>query len=187
MSRFAYIVILCLAFISIYVATIFDAPRVWLGAQFEITPLIIAYIALRGTAGEAAFASAFGGLLMDSVSMNPLGVSILPLFLISLVLQSSREIMVVESTYTQFIVGLCTGAAGPIMTIMVLGIVDGPEMLLGWVSFWHLTWLSLPCGILAPFLFKLMDKLNTMVTYPRYPQISESMVRGNREIKRGRH
>ena len=187
MNRFSYIVVLCIIFIGIFLATVINTPREWLGAQFEITPLIVAYVALRGSAGEAAFAAAFGGLFLDSLSMNPLGISILPLFLIAVVLQSSKEIMVVNSTYTQFIVGLCAGAASPVLTMFMMLLVDGPEPMLGWVTLWHLTRLSLPCGLLSPILFKTMDRLDGMLTYPSYPQISESMVSGNRQIKRGKH
>ena len=56
-------------------------PRraIWLGAQIDLLPALMVYAALNAGLPTVALLAVFGGLWFDTLSANPLGISILPL------------------------------------------------------------------------------------------------------------
>ena len=56
--------------------------RNMLAAQITLLPALMVYTSLTSEIGTVALLAVCGGLLRDSLAANPLGVSILPLFLI---------------------------------------------------------------------------------------------------------
>lgn len=156
--------------------------RNMLAAQITLLPALMVYTSLTSGIGTVALLAVCGGLLRDSPSENPLGVSILPLFLIGFFILWKRDLMLREHPFAQMALGMAAGAVFPLATLFLLfNLGQGP--LLGWTWLWQ--WLvgTLTGGVLAPLLFKLFDRLRRAFEYPAMRQTS---FREDREIKRGR-
>ena len=53
-------------------------------------------------------------MLFDSLSANPLGVSVLPLFLVGFLIYRQRELILRDQPFAQFVLGLGASAAVPV-------------------------------------------------------------------------
>ena len=82
MNPFQSILILVAAFLAVFAETALSAPRHLLGAQIDLLPAIMVYAALNTGLPTISLLAIFGGLSFDSLSANPLGISILPLFIV---------------------------------------------------------------------------------------------------------
>ena len=154
-----------------------------LGCSIDPMPAIM--VCAGFSTGPLAFAlvSVFGGLAFDSLSANPLGLSVLPFFLVAFTVYLCRSLVLGDHAYAQFLLGAAAGAAAPALSLLLL-LVIGYQPLFGWGSLVQLVLLAAIGGILTPLLFRLFDWMNKTLSYPRMP---ESAFRADREIKRGRN
>jgi cell shape-determining protein MreD len=185
MSRINLIVVLMAAFLCVYVQTAFQGFRNVIHAQFDLLPALMAYVALSADLVAVAILALVGGVLFDTLSANPLGVSILPLFFIGVILQARHDLILRDMTYAQFIVGCCVSASMPLMTLVGLWAM-GERPIVGLQTLWQWLVMALVGGGVTPFFFHLFDRLELALNYSAAPAFNESMARHNREIKRGR-
>ena len=92
----------------------FDLFRNWLGAQITLLPALMVYASLTSGIGTVALLAVCGGLWRDSLSADPLGVSILPLFLIGFIILWKRDLLLRENQFAQMALGLAAGAVFPL-------------------------------------------------------------------------
>jgi len=176
------IFILALAYAAAFLEGPFAFCRNLLGAQITLLPALMVYASLTSGIGTVALLAVCGGLLRDSPSENPLGVSILPLFLIGFIISWKRDLLLREHPFAQMALGMAAGAVFPLATLFLLfNLGQGP--VLGWMWLWQ--WLAgtLTGGVLTPLLFMLFDRLRRAF---EYPAMKQSSFREDREIKRGR-
>lgn len=185
MSRINLIVILMAAFLCVYAQTAFQGLRNVINAQIDLLPALMVYVALSADIVAVALLAVVGGVLFDTLSANPLGVSILPLFFIGLFLQIRHDLILREMTYAQFVVGCCVCAAMPLLTLGELWIL-GERPIIGLGSLWQWFVMALGGGIATPLFFRMFDRLERALNYSTAPAYNESMARQDREIKRGR-
>ena len=69
------------------------------------------YAALNADIVTVSLLAVLGGLWFDSLSANPLGVSILPLFAVGFVIYLQRELILRELPFAQFVLGAAASAA----------------------------------------------------------------------------
>ena len=160
--------ILLVAFLAVFVESYFRGLRNLLGAQIDLLPALMVYASLSAGLSTVALLATLGGLWFDSLSANPLGITVLPLFVIGFLTHYSRDLILREQLYAQFMLGLGASAAEP---------------LLSWRSLWQ--WLVMAVGGAAstPVLFYLFDRFIRAFSY-RPPL--ETSFRPDREIKRDR-
>jgi cell shape-determining protein MreD len=182
MNFLSPIVLLMVAYLGIYAQASFDLPRSLIGAQINLLPALIVYASLAEDIFTVALISVAGGFLFDSLSASPLGTSILPLFLPGYLIFCRRKLLLRENTYAQFVLGIMTGAAVPLMTIFLLFTLN-QKPLLGWSSLWQWFVLAISSGLLAPACFAFFNRLNRALSYQR---VAETSFRSDREIKRDR-
>jgi uncharacterized membrane protein len=120
MNAITLIVIMVCTFLVVFAQATVDFLRVWLGAQIDLLPALVVYAALSGNPLLTTLIAVFGGLWLDSLSFNPLGVSIGPLMITGMVLLHFRELVLREQLSAQFIMGLAAGAAVPLMVVLLL-------------------------------------------------------------------
>ncbi len=185
MSRINLILILMAALLCVYVQTAFQGVRNLINAQFDLLPALMAYVALSADLVAVSLLAVIGGILFDTLSANPLGVSILPLFFIGVFLQFRHDLILRDMTYAQFVVGCCVSASMPLMTLLGLWLL-GERPLVGLVTLWQWLVMTLAGGMATPLFFRLFDRLDQALNYSTAPAFNESMARSNREIKRGR-
>ena len=177
------ILIFAAAFLAVFGEAALPGLRHLLGAQVDLLPAIMVYAALNANLTVVAALAVFGGLAFDALSANPLGVTILPLFVVGFVIFSQREFILRKVSFAQMVLGTVASAVVPVLTVLLL-LTGGKSPLLGWGSLWQ--WLVLTAGgaVATPVIFALFNWLNRAFGYqPR----TETSFRPDREILRGRN
>jgi cell shape-determining protein MreD len=140
------------------------------------------FAALNTNTAGVSLLAIFGGLWFDSLSANPLGVSILPLFVVGFPICLQREFILRELPFAQLVLGAIASAIAPALTVLLL-LSGGKQPLIGWGSLWQ--WLVMIAGgaVATPVIFALLNWCNHAFGYqPR----AETSFRLDREIRRGR-
>ncbi len=176
------IALLLAAYLAVFLESYVRGLRNLLGAQIDLLPALVVYASLTGGISTVALVATLGGFWFDSLSANPLGISVLPLFVIGFILHSCRDLILREQLYAQFMLGLAASAAAPLFTLLAL-IGAGGEPLLGWWSLWQWLVMALGGAACTPACFYLFNRFNRAFTYQPQPGTS---FRPDREIKRDR-
>jgi rod shape-determining protein MreD len=182
MTTFRPILILIAAFLAVFWEAAFPGTGRWLKAQVDLLPPLMVYASLRTGLPTIALLAVCGGLFFDSLSANPTGVSILPLFAVGVAIYWRRELVLRDQPYAQFVLGLAASAATPILAVLLL-LTAGQSPLLGWGSLWQWLVMSLGGAIAAPIFFLLFAWCERALGHRR---VTETSFRPNREIRRGR-
>lgn len=176
------IFVLLLAYAGVFAESWWRWPHAWLGGQLDLLPALMVYTALTAGMPTVVLLAVWGGLLYDSLSLNPLGTSVIPLLLIGYFIHRSRELLLRENSFAQFMLGAMAGAFQPLATLFLL-LNLGLTPLLGWSSLWQWLVLALTGGAVTPLCFRLFAGLRRAFEY----QPAESAgFRPDREIERGR-
>lgn len=176
------IIILAAAYLAVFWEAAFRGLRPLLGAQIDLLPALVVYAALSADLVTVALLAALGGLWFDSLSANPLGISVMPLFLPGLVIHLNRDLILREQTFAQFVLGLAASFAAPLLTLLVL-LTAGHQPLLGWGTLWQMIVLGVGGAAATPVCFELFGWLQRVLVHNRSVQ---SSFRSDREIRRGR-
>jgi rod shape-determining protein MreD len=176
------IFILALAYVSVFLEAHVGFVRNLFGVQIDLLPAIVVFAALTSDMLTVVLLAIIGGLLFDSLSLNPLGVSILPLFLIGFVINRERELLLREHPFAQSIIGAVASILHPLMTLFLL-MNAGMLPLLGWRSLWQLFALACAGAVATPLFFKLFSRAQYALSYQKR---TDAPFRADREIKRGR-
>jgi rod shape-determining protein MreD len=177
------ILIFAAAFVAVFGEAVFPGVRHLLGAQVDLLPVVMVYAALNASLTTVALLAIFGGLWLDALSANPLGITILPLFVAGLAIFLQREFILRGLSFAQMVLGAAASAVVPALTVLLL-LTVGKEPLLGWGSLWQ--WLVMTAGgaVATPIFFALFSWCNHALGYqPR----KETSFRSDREILRGRN
>ena len=153
-----------------------------LGAQIELLPSLMIYAGLGADLVTISLLAVLGGLWLDSLSANSLGISILPLFMVGLVVQRYRGLILRDQRFAQMVLGASASAAAPVMTLLLL-LNTHRQPLLGWGLIWHLLVMAAAGGLMTPVWFRVFGWLNDKFIYR---SLGETSFRADREIKRGR-
>jgi cell shape-determining protein MreD len=182
MSRLNSILILLMAFLAVYLEATLDVCRNWLGAQIDILPVLMVYTALTASFGMVIGLALAGGLWFDSLSANPLGLSVMPLFIVGLLIYAQRDLILREQSFAQIAIGLAAGLLVPALSLLLL-LTTRATPLLGWATVWQLIVMSLSAGVLTPACFWAFGSLQRALNYR---PLNQTSFRADREIRRGR-
>jgi len=176
------ILVLGTAFLAVFWEAAFGGVRHLLGAQVDLLPPLMVYAGLCTGITTVTLLALVGGLWFDSLSANPLGVTVLPLFAIGLVIHVKRELILRNQTFAQSVLGLGASAATPVLTLLLL-LTMGHGPLLGWGTLWQWAVLSVGGAIATPICFELFGWLQRTLAHRGD---TETSFRPDREIRRGR-
>ena len=182
MKAFNSILVLAAAFIAVFAEAVISWPRHLLGAQIDLLPALMVYAALNTNIVVVSLLAVFGGLWFDSLSANPLGLMILPLFVVGFPIFLQRDLILREFPFAQVVLGGIASAVVPLLAVLML-LTGGQKPLLGWGSLWQ--WIVMTAGgaVATPMLFTLFQWCDDALGYkPR----TETSFRPDREIFRGR-
>ncbi len=182
MNRLNSTLVLLLAFLAVFAQSTFSGLRHLLHAQIDLLPALLVFASLRLGLTALTALAVLGGLCFDALSANPLGVTVLPLFLTGFVLQHNRELILRDQAYAQFVLGALVSALVPVLTLLLL-LSLGETPLLGWGSLWQWLVMAAAGGARSPLIFRLFDWLDRWFAYR---PVVETTFRLDREIKRGR-
>lgn len=176
------ILILITAFVMVFLEAAFGGVRRLLGAQIDLLPALMVYASLSSSFGMVIVLAVMGGLCYDSLSANPLGISILPLLLVGTLIYMRRGLILREQTFAQFVLGLGASAFIPAFTLLLL-LSTSQTPLLGWGTIWQWIVMALGGGLFTPVCFRMFDTLNQALSYR---PVTETSFRPDREIRRSR-
>lgn len=180
MNPFNTFLILLTAFVGVFLQSAFG--RV-LGVQLDLLPALMVYAALTAGIPTVAALALCGGLWFDSLSANPLGISVLPLVGIGYVISLRNELILRDQKFAQFVIGLVASFAAPTLSLLMM-LTAGKNALIGWGTLWQLAFMTLVGGILTPLLFKFFGAVTRLFNYD---EIVTPTFRSDREIRRGRN
>ena len=176
------IFILAAAFLAVFWEAAFTGIRTLLGAQIDLLAPLMVYAALSSSLSTICLLACFSGLLFDSLSANPLGISVLPLFVVGFVIHLWRELILRDQPFAQVILGVSAGAAVPLLTLLLL-LTSGRSPRLGWGTLWQIVVMSGGAAIVTPVFFLLFEWLRKLLIHA---PVVETSFRPDREIRRGR-
>jgi cell shape-determining protein MreD len=182
MKAFNSILVLVAAFFVVFAEAVVAAPRHLLGAQIDLLPALVVYAALETNIVVVSLLAVLGGLWFDSLSANPLGLTILPLIAVGFPIFLQRDLILRELPFAQVILGGIASAVIPLFAVLLL-LTAGQKPLLGWGSLWQ--WIVMTAGGAAatPVFFTLFEWCDDALGYkPR----TETSFRPDREILRDR-
>ena len=182
MTALNSILILLVAFLAVFCEAAFTGTRAWFGAQVDLLPALMVCAALDAGINGVVLLALAGGLMFDSLSANPLGATVLPLFAVGFPIYLRRELILRDQIFAQFVLGFAASAAAPALTLLLL-FTAGHSPLFGWASLWQWLVMSLGGALATPVLFFLFDWLRRVFGYK---PVVESSFRPDREIRRGR-
>jgi rod shape-determining protein MreD len=177
------ILILLAAFVAVFLESVCNGPRHWFGAQIDLLPSLMVYASLSSRIKTITLLAVLGGLWFDTLSANPLGVSMLPLLVPGYLIYARRELILRDQFFARFVLGLVASAMTPVLTLLLLSVTRQMPVLT-WMSLWQWIVMSLGGGLLTPVCFLVFDGLNNALTYR---PIVENSFRLDREIRRGRN
>jgi hypothetical protein len=182
MNLFNSILLLVIAFLAVFVESAFSLPHRLLGAQIDILPVLMIYAALNTEILTVSSLALFGGLWFDSLSANPLGITIVPLFTIGFPIWLWRDLLLRELPFAQVILGAVASGVVPAFTVLLL-LNGSREPLIGWGSLWQ--WIVMIAGGAAatPLVFGLFEWCSHALGYQ---PLKENSFRSDREILRDR-
>lgn len=182
MNRLNVIILLVVTYLLVWVQGNFQEIRSLTGTQIDLLPSLVVYAALRTNLAGVATTAIAGGLLQDSLSANPLGVTMLPLYVAGTILLQAREYILREQGYAQMILGLAASAGTPLVSLIILMNIDA-KPLIGWFSLWQWIVCAVVGSVFTPIWFRIFDVINQVLNYR---PLGQSSFRPDREIKRGR-
>ena len=176
------IFVLFAAFLVVFWEAAFQGVRHLLGAQIDLLPPLMVYASLCAGLNTAMLLALCGGLWFDSLSANPLGISVLPLLVIGVAIYASRELILRSQTFAQLVIGLAASIAVPLITLLLL-LSTGHQPLLGWGTLWQVLVMGFGGALATPVFFELFGWLHRKLGRV---EVSEVSFRPDREIRRGR-
>lgn len=181
-NRLNSTLVLLLAFLAVFCQVALNGLRPLLRAQIDLLPALMVFTSLRLGLVSVTMLAVLGGLWFDSLSANPLGVTVLPVFLAGFALHQRRELILRDQPYAQFVLGALASGVTPVLTLLLL-LSLGETPLLSWGSLWQWLVSALGGGAATPVLFRLFTWLDQRLAYQ---PVVETTFRLDREIKRGR-
>lgn len=182
MSLLNSILVLVAAFLAAFGEAALPGLRNLLGAQIDVLPALMIYAALRTNGVVLSLLAIFGGLWFDSLSANPLGLSILPLFIIGFPVYLQRDLILRELPFAQLVLGGIASGLAPLISVLLL-LTASKVPLLGWGSLWQWLVMILGGAVATPVIFIMFDWFDHALGYQAR---TESSFRPDRVISRGR-
>ncbi len=182
MSKLNSVMILLVAFLAVFFEASLQSVRHLLGAQVDLLPCLMVYAGLTASLPTVALLAALGGLWFDSLSANPLGVTVLPLFVIGFLIYRRRNLILHDQFFAQFILGLIASAVVPLLTLLLI-LTTHQTPLIGWGSLWQWMVMTVGGAVATPVCFHVFGWANQALSYR---QVTETSFRPDREIQRGR-
>lgn len=182
MNALNSILVLLAAFLVVFWEAAFNGVRHLLGAQVDLLPALVVYASLSTGLVTLTLTAVLGGIFLDTLSANPIGVSVLPLFIVGFIIYSQRELILRDQLFAQFVLGLAASAIVPVLTVLLM-LTKGQVPMLGWGSIWQWIVMSLGGAIATPIWFQLFGLFDRSLNYRR---ATETSFRPDREIRRSR-
>jgi hypothetical protein len=164
MNWFHRISILLAALIGVFLEATVTLPRDLLGAQVNPLPALVVYAALHSNLATLTLLIICGSLWQSSLSADPLGIAILPLFLVGAFIEFNRKQFARRERFVRFTLGTAASASVPLLTLFLL-LTIGHEPTLNWFSLWQWLVMAVGGGLLTLLAFFVLDWFKEVLTH----------------------
>jgi len=164
MNWFHTISILLTALIGVFLEAAVTLPRDLLGAQINPLPALVVYAALRSNLTTLTLLAICGSLWQSSLSADPLGIALLPLFLVGAFIEFNRNQFAQRERFVRFTLGAAASASVPLLTLFLL-LTAGKEPMLKWFSLWQWLMMTVWGGLLTLLTFLVLDWLKGVLSH----------------------
>lgn len=182
MNRVPITLLFLTTWLAVFGQTQFPVLSGSLGIPLDVLPALVVYAALSHGLPTVLGIAMIAGLGTDALSANPIGISLVPCFMLGLVLNLRRHLLLREQGYAQLWLGLAGGIAIPLMTWGLLWMDDQPAPM-GLGGLFRILVIGFLNAVACPALFVVFDGLRDIFDYEPIPEMG---FRNDREIKRGR-
>ena len=149
MKAFFTFTILLTALAAIFFESACQIPRNLTGAQIDPLPALMLVVAVRAPVMAISALAIMGSLWQSSLSSDPLGIGMLPLFMLGMLAHLNIKSIAYHHIGSRFALGAIAGALVPILTLCLL-LLSGQQPMIGLYSLWQ--WVA---GIIGNGLFAL--------------------------------
>lgn len=182
MNWILFLLILCSAFLAIFAEAKVLFLRNLIGVQPDLIPGLMVFASLTLELFPLTLFGLVAGLCYDSLSMNSLGVTVLPLIAVGCVNYHSRSLLLRENQFAQMVLGASASLSCPLLSLLIMeGLGKSP--ILGWAMIWQFMVLTAFGAMSTPIIFRVFDSIGERLNYQT---VAESTFRPDRQIKRGR-
>lgn len=181
MTRFELLTLILVTYLLVCFQISFEGIGFWMQGYIHFPTLVIAYSVSTGRR-EIGFGLCFIlGLWLDSLSMTPLGISILALLATRVVAEKVWRNWSGDPYLGLFAPGFAVGILYPLFAVLLMSVL-GESPLTGWRFMISLVMSGLTMGLLSPIFFRVLNGLlNTL----NFKPISAMRANELREIRRG--
>ncbi len=162
MKHFYALGLLVITLLALYATNAFDWPQRISGTRIDPLPALMVCAALRAPVLALTLLAVLGSLWQSSLSADPPGLSMIPLFAVGVIVSLNRRAIHTRLWSARFAVAAGAGALVPCINLGTL-VLLGREPLFGWSSLWQLAVMSLASGLLALFFFPMLNWLDKAV------------------------
>lgn len=182
MNRFTLILLFLTGWLAVFAQTQFSMVRHLLAIPLGLSPALVCYASLTHGFRVTVALAMSSGLWVDSLSASPMGVSLMPLFLLGFTLQRHRHLILRDQGFAQFWIGLGAGFGVPLLTLGILSLTRS-QPITGGFTLIQLLLMGLLNAMACPAFFWLFDFLHRVFDYRLQ---ATSSFRADRETVRGR-
>ena len=177
------LLLLIVAYVLTFIQSYWHWPRLLLGFQPDLTPAFLVFVGMTMGAGYVSSMALATGLWLDSLSANPFGISVLPLFFVGWVVFCVREKIMTREFMAQIYLGIIAGLIVFLFQLILLRIFSVNPMI-GWeMVFWSLL-NAFFCGLFVPLLTLSHKAFGRWFSHPSYEP--NKWLDNNRQIVRGK-
>lgn len=167
----------------IFLQSHWQMPRLWLGFQPDLTPALMVFVGLTMGAGYVSSIALMSGLWLDSLSANPFGMSILPLFLVGWIVFCFRKKIMAVEFMAQIYLGILGGLIVFLLQLTLL-ILLSFNPLIGWEMIFLAMLNAFFCGLAVPFFYLLHKWFKSLFSHSSHEP--NKWRNNNRQIVRGK-
>lgn len=164
MTRDQIIAIFLAVYVVVFVDVGWSGPRHWLGTPVSLLPALLVYAAVQYPVWGVVFVAVFGGLVRDSYSADPLGVSVAALFALGFLLNRYREFVMHQLPFARMLLGFIAGAAFPTIGYLLTCLVTSPQAPPLDVLY-TITISAIASAIFTPLTFRAFARLHRTFTF----------------------
>ena len=168
----------------IFLQSHWQMPRLWLGFQPDLTPALMVFVGLTMGAGYVSSIALMSGLWLDSLSANPFGMSVLPLFLVGWIVFCFRKKIMAVEFMAQIYLGILGGLLVFLLQLTLLKLLSF-NPLIGWGMFFFAMLNAFFCGLAVPFFYLLHKWFKSLFSHSSYEP--NNWGNNNRQIVRGKN
>jgi hypothetical protein len=211
MSRVTLLLFLLAAYADVFLECWFDGWRHLMGVQISLLPPLMVYAGLTSNLFTTCLIALCGGFWYDSLSINPFGISVLPLLAVGWGVYFSRDYLLRDQPVAQIAAGAAGSLVAPLLTFLFLCTLmplQHPDVLstsnwermatieggaageavalrpsVDWMMGMKMVVVAAFGALATPMIFRLFDFVNRHFDYASAPAVS---FRPDRQIVRGR-